>query len=112
MKKDFVKSVQDLDTDILCLQETKANTEQVKIALELINGYQVFANASKERKGYSGTAILSRTEPIDVLYDMGVEEHDQEGRVIAAEFSKYYIVTVYVPNSQTKHIIYQTQMGM
>jgi len=99
MKKDFQKSVKDLDADILCLQETKANTEQVKIALELVDGYHVYANASKARKGYSGTAILARETPLNVFYDMGVEEHDQEGRVITAEFAEYYVVTVYVPNS-------------
>lgn len=99
MKKDFQKSVKKLGADILCLQETKANTEQVKITLELVDGYKVFANASKARKGYSGTAILSRMEPLNVIYDMGVEEHDQEGRVIAAEYKDYYVVTVYVPNS-------------
>ena len=99
MKKDFQKSVDELDADLLCLQETKANAEQVKIALELVTGYHVYANASKARKGYSGTAILSRKEPISVIYDLGVEEHDKEGRVIAAEFEDYFVVTVYVPNS-------------
>lgn len=99
MKKDFQKSVKDMDADVLCLQETKANTEQVKIALELVDGYHVYANASKARKGYSGTALLSRVEPLAVTYDMGIEGHDQEGRVIAAEFNDYYVVTVYVPNS-------------
>jgi len=99
MKKDFQKSVKALGADILCLQETKANTEQVKIALELLNGYHVYANASKARKGYAGTAMLTKTKPVDVKLDMGVEEHDQEGRVIAAEFENFYVVTVYVPNS-------------
>ncbi|MCK5211061.1 MAG: exodeoxyribonuclease III, partial [Cyclobacteriaceae bacterium] len=99
MKKDFPQSIKNLDADIICLQETKANTEQTKIALELINGYHVYANASKARKGYSGTAILSKEKPLSVIYDMGVEAHDQEGRVIAVEFDDYYLVTVYVPNS-------------
>ncbi len=99
MKKDFAESLEKLDADVICLQETKANTEQVKIAMELINGYHVYANASKARKGYSGTAILSKKEPISVSYDMGVEEHDQEGRVIAAEFEDFFVITVYVPNS-------------
>lgn len=99
MKKDFAQSMESLNADVICLQETKANTEQVKIAMELINGYRVYANASKARKGYSGTAILSKKEPISVTYDMGVEAHDQEGRVIAAEYADYYLVTVYVPNS-------------
>ena len=99
MKKDFQKSVEDMDADVLCLQETKANTEQVKIALELVDGYHVYANASKARKGYSGTAILSRIKPLEVTYHMGIEEHDQEGRVIAAEYDDYIVVTAYVPNS-------------
>lgn len=99
MKKDFATAVKDMNADVLCLQETKANTEQVKIALELVDGYHVYANASKARKGYSGTAILSRVKPEAVTYDMDVEEHDQEGRVIAAEYPDYFVVTVYVPNS-------------
>ena len=99
MKKEFSQSIKNLDADVICLQETKANTEQVKIALQLIDGYHVFANASKARKGYSGTAILSKVEPSSVTYDMGVEAHDQEGRVIAVEFDDYFVVTVYVPNS-------------
>ncbi len=99
MKKDFAGSVASLDADVLCLQETKANTEQVKIALELVDGYHVCANASKARQGYSGTAILSKKTPISVTYDMGIETHDQEGRVIAAEFDDYFVVTAYVPNS-------------
>ena len=99
MKKDFVKSVKALNPDILCLQETKASSEQAKIALELLNGYHVSANGSKARKGYSGTAILSKEAPLSVNYDIGIEEHDQEGRVITAEFDDFYLVNVYVPNS-------------
>ena len=60
MKKDFPKSIKKLNADIICLQETKANTEQVKIALELIDGYHIYANASKEKKGYSGTAVMTK----------------------------------------------------
>jgi len=99
MKKDFAGSVTKIGPDILCLQETKANREQVKIALQLVDGYHVYANASKEKKGYSGTAILSKTTPINVNYDMGLQQHDMEGRVIAAEYDDYYLVNVYVPNS-------------
>ncbi len=99
MKKDFAGSVKKLGADILCLQETKANREQVKIALQLVDGYHVYANASKEKKGYSGTAILSKTEPVRVSYDMDMPQHDMEGRVIAAEYEHYYLVNVYVPNS-------------
>jgi len=99
MKKDFAGSVNEIGPDVLCLQETKANREQVNIALQLVNGYHVYANASKEKKGYSGTAILSKTEPVNVSYDMDVQQHDKEGRVIAAEYDDYYLVNVYVPNS-------------
>lgn len=99
LNKNFVQKVKEMDADILCLQETKATCEQVQIALQLVEGYHVYANASKARKGYSGTAILSRQKPLNVQYDMEVEEHDQEGRVIAAEFENYFVVTVYVPNS-------------
>lgn len=88
-----------MDPDILCLQETKGQPEDVKIALQLLPDYKIAVNSSKARKGYSGTAILSKEEPIEVFYDMGIEEHDQEGRVIAAEFENYFIVTVYTPNS-------------
>jgi exodeoxyribonuclease-3 len=99
MKKDFVKSVKALAPDVLCLQETKASSEQSKIALELLDGYHVAANGSKARQGYSGTAILSRQKPVSLTYDMGIEAHDQEGRVITAEFDDYFMVNVYVPNS-------------
>jgi exodeoxyribonuclease-3 len=99
MKKDFRAAAKMLDADVLCLQETKASTEQAKVALELLDGYHVYTNASKARLGYSGTAILSRLKPVSVTYDMGVKAHDQEGRVITAEYDDYYLVTVYVPNS-------------
>lgn len=99
LKKDFVSDIESLQPDILCLQETKAQDDQVKEALEsLLNTYHLVSN-SAVRKGYSGTAILSKEKPLNVLYDIGIEEHDQEGRVIAAEFENYYVVTVYVPNS-------------
>lgn len=99
IKKDFVKSVQEMNPDVFCMQETKAGTEDVRSALELLPGYHVYINSSKARKGYSGTVIMSKEEPIQVTYDMGVEEHDQEGRVITAEYATYFVVTVYTPNS-------------
>lgn len=99
IKKDFIKDIQTLDPDVLCLQETKAALEEVQKSLELMPGYEVYINSSKARKGYSGTAILTKTSPIAVTYDMGIDEHDQEGRVITAEFADYYLVTVYVPNA-------------
>jgi exodeoxyribonuclease III len=99
IKKDFLKDVAQMDPDILCFQETKAAVEEVRSALELLPGYHVYVNSSKARKGYSGTAILSKEEPLQVTYDLGLEEHDQEGRVITAEFATYFVVTVYTPNS-------------
>lgn len=99
VKKDFLKDLQAMDPDILCLQETKAGFDDVKLALELVEGYEVFINSSKARKGYSGTAILTKVPPINVTYDMGIDEHDQEGRVITAEFEEFFLVTVYVPNA-------------
>ncbi len=97
-KKSFPEDMQRLSPDVLCLQETKATVDQVKETVGDLNGYHIYANEA-EKKGYSGTAILSKVEPISVSYDMGIEEHDMEGRVIAAEFEDYYVVTVYTPNS-------------
>lgn len=99
IKKDFLKDVKQMAPDVLCLQETKAAVEEVKSSLELLTGYHIYVNCSKARKGYSGTAILSKSKPLEVTCDMGVEEHDQEGRVITADYGDYYLVTVYVPNS-------------
>ena len=99
IKKDFIKDVRRLAPDILCLQETKASVEETKSALELLPEYKAHVNSCKTRKGYSGTTILSKTEPLQVVCDMNVEEHDQEGRVMAAEFDNFFLVTVYTPNS-------------
>jgi exodeoxyribonuclease-3 len=96
--KTFVQDMQHLNPDIFCLQETKATVEQVKEALGALSGYEIFANEA-ERKGYSGTAIATKHKPLNVTYDMGMEEHDREGRVICAEFDSFFVVTVYVPNS-------------
>lgn len=99
VKKDFLKDIKEMDPDILCFQETKAAVEEVRSSMELVPGYHVYVNSSKARKGYSGTAILSKEEPLQVTYDMGLEEHDQEGRVITAEYKTFFVVTVYTPNS-------------
>lgn len=99
MKKDFVRDVQAMNPDILCLQETKASAEDAKTLCALLPTYKSFVNASKARKGYSGTAILTREEPLSVAYDMNMHEHDQEGRVITAEYPHFFLVTVYTPNA-------------
>ena len=98
MKKDFLTSLASMETDILCLQETKAQDDQVLEALSELSGYHIYSN-SAEKKGYSGTAILSKSEPLSVEFDLGLAEHDQEGRVIAAEYENFILVTVYTPNS-------------
>lgn len=110
MKKDFASSFEAMNTDVLCLQETKAQDDQVAEALNTIEGYHIYSN-SAEKKGYSGTAILSRTKPLSVQYDMGIEEHDNEGRVIAAEYDGFFLVTVYTPNSgsELKRLSYRQQ---
>lgn len=99
IKKDFLKDVKTMSPDILCLQETKASSEEVKSALELLPDYKIHVNSCKTKKGYSGTTIITRLEPMNVTCDMGVEEHDQEGRVMTAEFENFFLVTVYTPNA-------------
>lgn len=98
IKKGFHDSLKKLDPDILCLQETKAQDDQVVEALGDITPYHVICN-SAVKKGYSGTAILTKTKPLDIIKGIGIEEHDQEGRVISAEYEEYYLVTAYIPNS-------------
>ena len=90
-----------MNPDILCLQETKAQEKEVKEALAKLEGYHLYCN-SAQRKGYSGTAILCKNEPIAVVNDMNIKEHDTEGRVMCLEFADYYLVNVYVPNSGQK----------
>tara|TARA_B110000211_G_C14053239_1_gene542166 strand:- start:1084 stop:1848 length:765 start_codon:yes stop_codon:yes gene_type:complete len=99
VKKDFINSLEILDTDVLCLQETKAQDDQVLEALIDVKGYHIYSN-SAIKKGYSGTAIITKTEPIKVTKGIDIEEFDDEGRVLTAEFEKFILVTVYTPNSQ------------
>ena len=98
-KKNFFEDMRRLQPDFICLQETKATVDQVKetVSNEL-SDYEVYANEA-DRKGYSGTAIFTKVSPISVSYDMGVPEHDKEGRVGCAEFKEYFLITVYTPNS-------------
>lgn len=97
-KKNFFEDFKLMDADILCLQETKAQDDQVAEALAPINEYYIYSN-SAEKKGYSGTAIVSKTKPLSVANDIGINEHDTEGRVLCVEYEKFYVVNVYVPNS-------------
>lgn len=94
-KKGFFEFLAQEAPDMMCLQETKLQPEQAPA----IEGYYEYWN-SAEKKGYSGTAIFSKEEPVAVTYGLGIEEHDHEGRVITAEYPEFYLVTVYVPNSQ------------
>lgn len=97
-QKTFFEDIRSLNADIICLQETKASAEQTKEALAELSEYEVYANESV-KKGYSGTALLTRKKPISVFYDMGIEDHDQEGRITGAEFDDFFLITAYVPNS-------------
>ena len=110
MNKDFVASLTAMECDVLCLQETKAQDEQVIEALAAVQGYQIFTNSAL-KKGYSGTCIITRIAPISITKDMGIDEHDQEGRVLCAEFEQFYLVTVYTPNSgsELKRLDYRQQ---
>ncbi len=96
--KEFHTHIEALEPDIMCLQETKAQDDQVAAALAPMQDWFIYSN-SAEKKGYSGVAILSRIKPLSVINDIGVPEHDTEGRVITAEFDSFYLVNVYVPNS-------------
>ncbi|MBQ7317686.1 MAG: exodeoxyribonuclease III, partial [Phascolarctobacterium sp.] len=96
MNKGFEDFLRAADADAFCVQETKMQREQ---AAFVFDGYEEYWN-SAEKKGYSGTAIFSKTKPLNVTYGIGIEEHDKEGRVITAEYEGFYLVTVYTPNSQ------------
>ncbi|SRR5690554_3268454 len=100
-KKDFFDDVLKMDPDVLCLQETKAQGMEVEEALSSMSGYQLYHN-SGARKGYSGVAILTKSKPIAVTNNIGILEHDGEGRVQCAEFDEFFLVNVYVPNSGQK----------
>lgn len=96
LQKGFLDFFNEVDADLFCLQETKLQAGQLDLELP---GYHQYWNYA-EKKGYSGTALFTKTEPIAVTYGIGMEQHDKEGRVITAEFEAYYVVTVYTPNSQ------------
>lgn len=96
LKKDFISSVQSLDADFVCLQETKMERGQAEVDLP---GYHEYWN-SAEKKGYSGTAIFARQEPISVCYGMDLDKHDHEGRLITLEYPDFWLVNCYTPNAQ------------
>lgn len=98
MGKGFLDFAKDQDADVICIQETKMQEGQAEVPLE--GYYQYWCSA--EKKGYSGTAVFSKQEPIGVTYGIGIDEHDHEGRVITAEYDNFYLVNVYVPNSQNE----------
>ena len=98
VKKGFLESFNALDADIFCLQETKLQAGQIELDLPGYHQYWCYA----EKKGYSGTAVFTRVEPINVTYNLGYPEHDAEGRVITCEFEDFYLVCVYTPNSQNE----------
>lgn len=98
MNKGFPEFLKEQSPDIICLQETKMQPEQADFVFE---GYEIYWN-SAVRKGYSGTAIITKEKPISVLNGIGIEEHDDEGRVITAEYKDFYLVTVYTPNSKSE----------
>jgi len=97
IKKGFYKYMNDINPDVICIQETKANPEQVDLKL---NEYEYKFWNSAEKKGYSGTAIFSKIKPISVINDLNISKHDFEGRVICIEFLNFFLVTVYTPNSK------------
>lgn len=98
VKKGFLDYFNDMNADIFCVQETKLQKGQIDLDLD---GYKQYWNYAV-KKGYSGTAVFTKSEPLSVKYGLGIEEHDQEGRVITLEFEKFYLVNVYTPNSQRK----------
>ena len=107
VQKGFLDFFNEVDADIFCIQESKMQEGQLDLELE---GYHQYWNYA-EKKGYSGTAIFTKQEPISVQYGIGIEEHDHEGRVITLEFDDFYMVTVYTPNSQDelKRLDYRMQ---
>lgn len=98
MKKGFMDFVYDFDPDILCIQETKMQEGQAEVPLE---GYHQYW-CSADRKGYSGTAVFTKGKPLSVSYGLGIDLHDHEGRLITCEYENFYLVNVYVPNSQNE----------
>ena len=98
VQKGFMDSFNELDADIFCIQESKLSEGQLVLDMP---GYHQYWNYA-QKKGYSGTAVFTKKEPLNVSYGLGIEEHDNEGRVITLEYDTFYLVTVYTPNSQSE----------
>ena len=98
-KKGLLDKITEMNPDVICFQETKAQDDQVAEVLTDLKGYHFYSN-SAVKKGYSGTAIVSKLKPLSISADIGIEEHDQEGRVLTAEYEDFYLTTVYTPNSK------------
>ncbi|MBT7123337.1 MAG: exodeoxyribonuclease III, partial [Clostridia bacterium] len=98
VKKGFMDFFSAVDADIFCVQETKLGEGDISLDIPAYKQYWNYA----DKKGYSGTAVFTKTEPISVTYGIGADEHDHEGRVITLEFDKFYLVNVYTPNSQNE----------
>ncbi|HHW70761.1 MAG TPA: exodeoxyribonuclease III, partial [Clostridiales bacterium] len=96
VKKGFLDYFNEVDADIFCIQEIKLQEGQIDLVLD---GYAQYWNYA-DKKGYSGTAVFTKIEPISVKYGVGIDEHDKEGRVITLEFEEFYLVNAYTPNSQ------------
>lgn len=96
--KGFLDFFNEVDADIFCIQESKLQADQIDLELPDYKQYWNYA----EKKGYSGTAIFTKKEPLNVFYGIGIEEHDKEGRVVTLEFDNFYMITVYTPNSKSE----------
>ncbi len=109
LKKEFIESIKKLKCDVVCIQETKLQKDQIPIELDTLKLKSFWHFAVK--KGYSGTAILSKKEPLSVTYGIGSKDHDNEGRTITIEFEDFYLVNAYVPNAQPelKRIDFRTE---
>jgi len=101
VNKEFSDLVNDTDPDILSLQETKAQNNEIETAVSSLSAYKKYYNQA-ERKGYAGTSLMSKVPPLKVNYDLGIAQHDGEGRIICAAYTHFILVNVYVPNSGQK----------
>jgi exodeoxyribonuclease-3 len=112
-QKNFFNDLEKMAPDIICIQETKAQDDQVAETLVSIKDFHIYSN-SAEKKGYSGTAILSRIKPLNHKYDIGIDLHNYEGRVLCLEYDAFFLVNVYVPNSGSdlKRLEYRQQWDL